>query len=228
MLSFPSGKFRIVEKMTKEHNKKIAETYYNSGLAHSEKGKLDLAISDFTKAIELNPDYAEAYKGRGDVYRNKGDLEKAIADYTQMLVLKPKIPIFYYIRGEAYLRAKQWEEAKRDLTAAILQGVDITDAFHNTHKSIAAFEEKIGVQLPENIVHLLSSNPESFEIDEEARIALGMKYYENEELSSGLAARLAGVPRVEFWYLMGDYGLSLFGTAEDLKEELENTRKVGH
>ena len=55
-----------------------------------------------------------------------------------------------------------------------------------------------------------------------------MKYYENEELSSGLAARLAGVSREEFMYLMGDYGLSPFGTAEDLQTELENARKTSH
>lgn len=126
------------------------------------------------------------------------------------------------------MRAKQWEEAKRDLTAAILQDVDIRETFLNTHESTAAFEKKIDAKLPEEIVRLLSSNPESFEIDEEARIALGMKYYENEELSSGLASRLAGVSREEFWYLIGDYGLSLFGTAEDLKEELENAHKAGH
>ena len=126
------------------------------------------------------------------------------------------------------MRAKQWEEAKGDLTAAILQGVDIADAFHKTHESIAAFEKTIGIKLPEEIIHLLSSNPESFEIDEDARIALGMKYYENEELSSGLASRLAGIPRGKFILLMGNYGLSPFGTVEDLKAELENAHKADH
>ena len=139
-----------------------------------------------------------------------------------MLVLRPKVAENYYIRGEAYLCAKKWEAAKRDLTAAILQEVDISQAFHNVHDSIAAFEDKIGVHLPKHIKILLASIPESFVLDKDARVALAMQYYEDEELSSGLAARLAGVSREEFWYLMGDYGLSLFGTAEDLKAEIEN------
>ena len=81
--------------------------------------------------------------------------------------------------------------------------------------AFAAFEEKIGVGLPKEIVTLLTPRNQPFEIDKEARIALGMKYYGNDELSSGLAARLAGVSREEFWYLMGDYGLSLLTLDEE-------------
>lgn len=201
-----------------QNNQEYAETYYHRGLVHIKNGQIELAISDLTKAVKLNPDYAEAYHYRGNAYCVKDKLEKAIADYTQMLVLKPKIPISYYIRGEAYLRTKQWAEAKRDLTAAILQDVDIREAFLNTHESFDAFEKKTGIKLPKDIVHLLSSDPDSFEIDKDARIALAMKYYENRELSSGLASRLAGIPRGKFILLMGNYGLSPFGTAEELRE----------
>ena len=112
--------------------------------------------------------------------------------------------------------AKGWEEAKTNLTAALLQDVDVAAAFHNTHESITAFEEKIGNLLPKEIVVLLTPRSGApFEIDKEARIALGMKYYGNDELSSGLASKLAGIPRVEFIFLMGDYGLSPFGDEEE-------------
>ena len=43
-----------------ELNQECAETYYNRGLAHSKKGELEPAIKNYTKAIELKPDYAEA------------------------------------------------------------------------------------------------------------------------------------------------------------------------
>ena len=176
---------------------------------------MDKAIADYDKAIERNPELVEAYTHRGNAYRAKVELDKAIADYTEALKLRPKITEFYYTRGEAWLLAKGWEEAKTDLTAALLQDVDVAAAFHNTHGSIAAFEEKIGSRLPKEIVTLLTPRSEPFEIDKDARIALGMKYYGNDELSSGLASKLAGVSREEFWYLMGDYGLSLFGDEEE-------------
>ena len=38
--------------------------YNNRGIDYGEKGEHDLAIKDFTKAIELKPDYAFAYNNR--------------------------------------------------------------------------------------------------------------------------------------------------------------------
>ena len=66
--------------MTKEHNKECAETYYNRGLAHSKKGELELAIADYTKAIELKLDYADAYYRRSKAWLHLGETEKAKAD----------------------------------------------------------------------------------------------------------------------------------------------------
>ena len=38
-----------------------AEEYYNSGVAYGNQGNFTQAISNFKKAIEINPNYAEAY-----------------------------------------------------------------------------------------------------------------------------------------------------------------------
>jgi len=41
---------------------KKSEDYYNQGIAHFEKGNRGLAISDFTKAIEINPGLASCLR----------------------------------------------------------------------------------------------------------------------------------------------------------------------
>ena len=210
-----------IDKAIEDHGKAIeldpefAEAYFNRGQAYYAKNELNKAIADYDKAIQLNPKLVEAYTHRGNAYRAKAELDSAIADYTEALKRRPKIAESYWTRGEAWLLAKEWEAAKTDLTAAILQEVDVAAAFQKTHGSIAAFEQKIEERLPKEIVALLTPLTGSFEIDQEARIALGMKYYGSGELSSGLASKLAGVPREEFWYLMGDYGLSPFGPDEE-------------
>jgi tetratricopeptide (TPR) repeat protein len=60
-----------------------ADAYYNRGLAKSKLEDYRGAITDYSKAIELNPNYANAYYNRG---KSKGILEDdrgAIADYSK-------------------------------------------------------------------------------------------------------------------------------------------------
>ena len=40
--------------------------YYNRGNACGASGDLPGAIADYSRAIELKPDYADAHKSRGD------------------------------------------------------------------------------------------------------------------------------------------------------------------
>lgn len=52
------------------------------------------------------------------------------------------------------------------------------------------------------------------------RMAAAMKLFELGQLSSGAAARLAGVPRVVFLSRLADYNVDTFSlTAEDLGKE---------
>ncbi|MYF56224.1 tetratricopeptide repeat protein [Candidatus Poribacteria bacterium] len=63
-----------------DRNQELAEKYLNTGLENSKKGKVDLAIEDYTKAIELKPDYADAYYYRGGSWLRLGEWEKARSD----------------------------------------------------------------------------------------------------------------------------------------------------
>ncbi len=64
--------------------------YHNRGLAYAAKDELDGAVADYTKAIELNPNYGPAFEDRGRVYARKGDYTRAIADVTRASELAPK------------------------------------------------------------------------------------------------------------------------------------------
>tara|TARA_B100000427_G_C15194999_1_gene457700 strand:+ start:38 stop:325 length:288 start_codon:yes stop_codon:yes gene_type:complete len=59
-----------------------AEEYFNRGNA---KVGLDNygAIADYTKAIELDPNYAVAYSNRGISKENVGDLNGACSDWRK-------------------------------------------------------------------------------------------------------------------------------------------------
>ena len=50
---------------------------------------MDLAIQDYTKVIQLEPNFTNAYYNRGVAYSNKGELDLAIQDYTKAIELVP-------------------------------------------------------------------------------------------------------------------------------------------
>ena len=51
------------------------------------QGDDELAIADYTRAIELDPNGVHAFSGRGRVHANRGDLTLAIAEYTRTIDL---------------------------------------------------------------------------------------------------------------------------------------------
>jgi predicted HTH domain antitoxin len=82
------------------------------------------------------------------------------------------------------------------------------------------------IEYPAEVLWALQQEPAEFEAD--ARLLLAVKLFETGKLSSGLAARLAGVPRSAFIFLLGRYGLSPFGESpEELADDLKNARIAG-
>ena len=73
-------------------------------------------MADYTKAIELNPDYVLAYVHRADVYEKKGDRAAALADRVKVttLLLQPKTADEYNSRAWAYFKAGKAAEALPD------------------------------------------------------------------------------------------------------------------
>ena len=59
------------------------------------KGDYDSAISDFTKAIQLNPQHADAYTGRGNAYDKKGNWKDALICYNGSPTYPDEVFKFY-------------------------------------------------------------------------------------------------------------------------------------
>ena len=81
------------------------------------------------------------------------------------------------------------------------------------------------IEYPPEILWALQQAPEEFAA--EARLLLALKLYEMGKLTTGLAARLAGIPRLRFLFLMGQYGLSPFGeNPDELEQDLADARRA--
>ncbi len=81
------------------------------------------------------------------------------------------------------------------------------------------------IEYPAEVLWALQQDPDEFAT--EAQLLLALKLYETGKLSTGLAAQMAGVPRVAFFYLLGQHGLSPFGeTPAELEEDFSHAQQA--
>ena len=90
-------------------NPNDAQIYNNRGVAYSMLKNYKLAIDDFTRSIEIDPNYlivkkgnsigSNAYNNRGRVYYNLESYENAIADFTRSIEIEPNNATTYRDRG---------------------------------------------------------------------------------------------------------------------------------
>ncbi len=80
---------------------------------------------------------------------------------------------------------------------------------------------QITLTIPDETLVAMHATPDSFA--SELRLAAAMKLFELGRLSSGAAAKLAGIPRAYFLMKLADYGVDTFTqTEEELGRDLEN------
>jgi tetratricopeptide (TPR) repeat protein len=79
------------------------------------------ALSDFNRAIELNPDYTWAIAHRGATYHflGKGYYNKGLADFNRAIDLKPNYAWAIAYRCQIYTLMKRYSEALVDCDRAI-------------------------------------------------------------------------------------------------------------
>ena len=92
---------------------------------------MEWAISDFTRAIGIEPDDSDTYNNRGWCYKKLGLYENAISDFTRAIGIDPDDSDTYNNRGWCYNELELYEDAISDFTRAIGIDPDDADAYYN-------------------------------------------------------------------------------------------------
>jgi tetratricopeptide (TPR) repeat protein len=79
------GCTQVIERGKQESRENRSFAYANRGNAYDDKGAIDRAIADYTKAIALDPKYGLAYTIRALAYESSGEVDRAIADFSKVL-----------------------------------------------------------------------------------------------------------------------------------------------
>ena len=109
-------------------------TYISSGQKKSDLKDYEGAISDFTKAIRLYPEFYEGYASRGIPKYFLEDYEGAISDFTKAIQLNADDYTSYSFLGEIKIDLKDWTGAISDFTKAIRLSPDDNKSLYGLYK----------------------------------------------------------------------------------------------
>ena len=111
-----------------------AKALNSRGLAFTNRGKFDLAILDFTEAIDQKHSdkaLATLYYNRGRCRSFMGEIEKAIEDFTEAIRLDCGHAKAYGMRGLAWQNLGEFQKAITDHNLAIRKDPVSADVYHN-------------------------------------------------------------------------------------------------
>ena len=142
--------------------KETALGYFYRGLVNSTLRNNKDAISDLTKAIELDPELLGAYKNRQILQSRIGNYYEAHQDHNRSKEIRPNFYKVLYNRGMNNFRLGNFHAAINDYTHVIAQKPEAYEAFHSrgiAKSSLGLFQEAIN-----DYMKALKINPSSEKI----------------------------------------------------------------
>ncbi len=197
----------------------VAYSYYIRGMIFKEQRKLEEAIAQYEKVVELIPNHSQLYAELGQLYLDNHQLVKANERFIEMGYCKYRPPIMeklvayqpnaycylhlgnYYrnngeldLAREAYQKATQFEDDPRSIALAYYYQGEINLKDHNYDRAI--IEKELSQK-----VYPLGGHQFTFNSFAEALIEIGDQYYHNGNLPEALthyqlATNLANKPDI--------------------------------
>jgi tetratricopeptide (TPR) repeat protein len=113
-----------------------AEAHTFLGWTYSWMGRIDDAIAECHKAIEVDPDFGNPYNDIGSYLMIKGQIDEAIP-WLERALAAPRYESYCYPHmnlGRAYETKRDWLRAKTHYREALLQNKDYTPAAQGLHR----------------------------------------------------------------------------------------------
>ncbi|MEM8503706.1 MAG: tetratricopeptide repeat protein [Cyanobacteria bacterium P01_D01_bin.1] len=99
--------------------KNLAKATANRGRAYSSTEEYSKALVDFSRAIELDPEYKWAITERGKTHLLMNNYPEALVDFSRAIELDPEDQWATALRGYAYRLMERYSEAISDFSRAI-------------------------------------------------------------------------------------------------------------
>jgi tetratricopeptide (TPR) repeat protein len=85
--------------------------YFGRGVEYGDLSKPQLAMQDFTKALELDPNMRDAYKFRGSLYAQAGQIDLAVKDIQKYLTYDSTDVVSWNNMAQIYMRQNKLQQS---------------------------------------------------------------------------------------------------------------------
>jgi tetratricopeptide (TPR) repeat protein len=108
-----------------------ATTYFFRGIIFGRhRGEHAKAVKDYSKAVQLQPNFTKAYLNRASAYSSLKEYDKAVADYNKVVKIRPSTEkMILAKRAKAYFQKGEYTKAWADVEKAKELGVKIDEKF---------------------------------------------------------------------------------------------------
>lgn len=105
--------------------------YLEQANTYLQSGRLEEAAAQYSRVLELDPEYAPAHNDLAIVLKEQGRLEEALASYQKALELKPDYALAYNNLGNLYKELGRLDDAAASYRRASTLQPDLADPYHN-------------------------------------------------------------------------------------------------
>jgi tetratricopeptide (TPR) repeat protein len=96
----------------------FTDTYVYRGWSKFELEQYEDAISDFKRALDIDPDGIQALYGRGVMYANMRQYQSAMSDFDRLVTLVPEAENTFFQLGNVTVMVGEYAELVADVSAA--------------------------------------------------------------------------------------------------------------
>ncbi len=192
---------RKIKDVPEQKIKKETAIHLFTAKSYQAKERWDKALSEYDKAIEIDPEYDISYIGRGSVHLYKGivyagsHFKLAASDFNKAIKINPENAGAYHNRGITMGYLKQYERAISDYSKALELDPDNPSTYNNRgwlYEETGQYEQAVS-----DLTSLIELNPENADsYNNRARLFIAIKQYDK-ALDDAKKAKELGSPHHE-------------------------------
>lgn len=205
----------------------LANQHLDRSISFAMCGKIDQAIAEAKKAVEIDPDFSQAYNKLGDYYLKKGQINEAIDVYRKSIVLNSDNQNSHFDLGRSLAMIGKYEEALTSLNRAL----DLNPAHGETycHTGLVYLEMGDAERALTNLEHALKQDKDNVMAIYLMAIAQQRTGHENEAVRNfqKVIERYASLTQVKSRFAEGYYYIGkCYFYLNDLEKALPNFEKA--